>query len=313
MTVNAARPNFFIVGAPKSGTTALDHYLAQHPDIFIPEAKELQFFGSDLETRATFVRSRDRFKVDEGTYLRYFEGARGEKRIGESTVWYLYSRTAAREIYEFNPDARIIIMLRNPVDAMVSLHQQHLYDLNEDIEDFAEALAAESDRKAGRRIPENCYWPASLFYREIYRYSGQVERYLEVFGSEAVQVVVFDDFAEETPTCYREVLEFLEVDPDFQPDFEPVNVAKTYRSAWLQRMSVAPPRALRVFLSPIVRVPALRNFARALVKSINTQPLVSPKIDPGLRAELIHEFEPEICRLKDELGIDIADWTTCER
>ncbi|NLF38083.1 sulfotransferase, partial [bacterium] len=101
-------PDFFIVGAPKSGTTALHAYLGRHPSIFVPARKEPHFFGSDIVSPA-FVRDRD-------AYLSLFAGATTEARVGEASIWYLYSKRAAREIKEFNPDARIIIMLRNPVD-----------------------------------------------------------------------------------------------------------------------------------------------------------------------------------------------------
>jgi hypothetical protein len=109
------KPDFFIVGAPKSGTTAMYFYLKQHPEIFMPERKELHFFGSDFFA-PHFVR-------DLKEYLKFFEGADNKKRIGEASVWYLYSKRAAFEIKEFNPDADIIIMLRNPVDMMYSLRE----------------------------------------------------------------------------------------------------------------------------------------------------------------------------------------------
>jgi hypothetical protein len=109
------KPDFFIVGAPKSGTTAMYFYLKQHPEIFMPERKELHFFGSDFFA-PHFVR-------DLKDYLKFFEGADNKKRIGEASPWYLYSKRAAFEIKEFNPDADIIIMLRNPVDMMYSLRE----------------------------------------------------------------------------------------------------------------------------------------------------------------------------------------------
>jgi len=100
------KPNFFIVGAPKCGTTSMTEYLKQHPDIFIPEEKEPHYFGSDLEY--------PRITKTEAQYLRLFSEAQDERRLGEASVWYLFSQRAAQEIYEFNPLSRIIIMLRTP-------------------------------------------------------------------------------------------------------------------------------------------------------------------------------------------------------
>src|SRR6266545_5937438 len=130
------RPDFFIVGAPKCGTTALNDYLKDHPEIFISARKELHFFGSDLVFRGPR-------RITEQEYLSFFAPARHEKRLGEASVWYLYSQQAAAEIKAFSPAARIIIMLRNPVDMMYSLHSQRLYNGRETISDFAKALATE--------------------------------------------------------------------------------------------------------------------------------------------------------------------------
>src|SRR5215472_18741131 len=108
------RPDFFIVGAPRCGTTAMGQFLSAHPDIFMAR-KEMHFFGRDLRFGRRFYRRN----LD--AYLSEFTGAESRKRAGEASVWYLSSRTAAAEIKEFNPDSRIIIMLREPVEMMFSL------------------------------------------------------------------------------------------------------------------------------------------------------------------------------------------------
>ena len=82
----------------------------------------------------------------KGRISSFSPARKGEKRLGEASVWYLYSKTAAQEIYSFNPDAQIVVMLRNPADMLYSQHSQFLYNGNEDIEDFSEALAAEPER-----------------------------------------------------------------------------------------------------------------------------------------------------------------------
>src|SRR5882672_1680365 len=112
------KPDCFIVGAPRCGTTAMYTYLGQHPEIFMSARKEPHFFGTDLSSPA-LVR-------DEQQYLSLFAKAQNEKRAGEASVFYLYSQRAAREIHAFCPSARIIIMLRNPVEMMYSLHSRHL-------------------------------------------------------------------------------------------------------------------------------------------------------------------------------------------
>ena len=121
-------PNFFIVGAPRAGTTALYHYLSQHPDVFLPRVKEPHYFGSDLEFAVP------RMTFDE--YRNLYQGVTNEKVVGDGSVMYLMSQTAAKEIKKICPEAKIIIMLRHPVDLLVSLHQKMLLTGNETIDDF---------------------------------------------------------------------------------------------------------------------------------------------------------------------------------
>ena len=135
------KPNFFIVGAPKCGTTSMNAYLKQHPDIFVPERKELHYFGSDLAFQ------RDSFL--EEAYSKHFENWEDQKVGGEASAWYLYSERAAEEIHQFNSDAKIIIMLRNPADMVHAHHSQAMYVGGESITNFDEALDAEEGRRNG--------------------------------------------------------------------------------------------------------------------------------------------------------------------
>ena len=139
------KPDFFIVGAPKCGTTALCDYLNQHPQVYVSANKEPFYFGSDLPGHLDWTQQN---------YLALFEPA-GERTCGEASVWYLYSKSAAQEIRTFNPEARIIIMLRNPVEMAYAMHNQGLYNLTEDIEDFDEAVKATERRSQGLDIPAN--------------------------------------------------------------------------------------------------------------------------------------------------------------
>jgi len=126
------KPDFFIVGAPKCGTTALYRFLSQHPEIFLPKVKEVHFFGSDLYLPG--------YVPDTEKYLRLFANARDETRVGEASVWYLYSKVSAAEIKHFAPEASILIMLRNPVDMIHSLHSQLQYVGVERIKGFESAF-----------------------------------------------------------------------------------------------------------------------------------------------------------------------------
>jgi|MudIll2142460700_1097286.scaffolds.fasta_scaffold131688_3 hypothetical protein len=158
-------PGFFIVGAPKCGTTAICDFLNQHPSLYIPEIKEPNFFGADL----TGIKSAK--NVTE--YLEFFTHGQG-RLCGEGSTGYLFSECAAKDYHEFNPSAKIIIMLRNPVDLMYSLHSQLLYNGYEEILDFGEALSMEQYRRKKLNIPAECRRPEALLYTEVVKFHDQV-------------------------------------------------------------------------------------------------------------------------------------------
>lgn len=294
------KPDFFIVGAPKCGTTAMQDYLSQHPEIFMPK-KELHFFGSDI--RFNYRRH------SEKEYLSYFKDAKDEKRVGEASVWYLYSKRAAYEIKEFNPSAQIIIMLRNPVEVLYSLHSQFLYSGNEDIVDFKAALEAEEDRKRGLRIPKTVYWVNGLYYRETVRFSEQVRRYFDVFGRENVHVIIFDDFEADVAKVYKETLCFLGVSEDFQLAFRIINPNKRIRSKFLRDYLLINPPQIAQSFAKVVMPQRLRQGLIKALKWYNTRYEPRPPIDTELRKCLQAEFAPEVERLSELSERDLTHWT----
>lgn len=292
------RPDFFIVGAPRCGTTALYEYLRQHPQVFMPEHKEPQYFGDDLTHLHVRLSERD--------YLGLFRGAKPGQRVGEASTWYLYSRRAAREIGEFAPGAQIIIMLRNPVDVMYSLHRELTFYGGETILDFEEALAAEPDRMAGRRRGPSRR-PEALYYRDAVRFPEQIERYVDVFGEDRVRVIIYDEFASDVPAAYRETLAFLGVDEEFRPSFEIVNESKRPRLPGLQAMIVRPPGPLARLIPTLRRLP-LAHRLRERILLANSRSEQRPPMDAALRLRLTAELTPEIERLEALLGRELGSW-----
>jgi len=181
------KPDFFIVGAPKCGTTALYTYLAGHPDIGMSRQKEPLFFASDL--------GHQRNSATLAEYLRNFDHTTGKSRIGEASTGYLACRTAPQEIFDFNRMARIIVMMRNPIDVSHALHSERMFGGTEHIARFELAFYSQETRYLG--------------YRETTRFSEQIQRYFAVFGRERVHVVLFDDFASAPGIAYEKVLSFL--------------------------------------------------------------------------------------------------------
>ena len=150
------KPNLFIVGAPKCGTTFLYHYLKKHPEIFFPKFKEPHFFGSDL------IRKNGAYDLNLNNYLNLFNS--DKKIIGEASTFYIFSKNAAKEIHAFNPDAKIIIMLRNLIDLTYSMHSQFVFSGDETIENFKESLNIEDKRLRGKKIPTQTTVVNKLFY-----------------------------------------------------------------------------------------------------------------------------------------------------
>jgi hypothetical protein len=296
------RPDFYIIGAPKAGTTAMYEYLRQHPQIYMPERKELRYFGSDLEIR-------DRTPLTLEQYLDYFRDAGDAARVGTAYVWYLYSSNAAREIHEFAPHASVLVMLRNPVDAIYALHSENLFNGNEDIADIRAALAAEPDRRAGRRIPPHSHLVQGLFYSEVPRYSRQLERYFDVFGRDCVHVIIFDDFVSDPAAAYRETLAFLGVDTAFSPrEFAVINANKRVRSEAFRHWLSHPPHLPRRIIRATVPQ-RLRRGAYELAKRANVTTPARPPMPADLRQQLRDQFAPEIDRLGRLLGRDLNAWS----
>jgi sulfotransferase family protein len=184
----SARPNFFIVGAPKCGTTAFYEYLRTHPNILMPEVKEPHYFATDLGAYPSVKTLED--------HTRLFEKATPQHlRIGEASVYYLRSSVATANIREYNPDSQIIAMLRNPVDMVYSLHSELLDWSLETVSDFETAWRMQERRSPGIDLPRGITSPLLVQYAEVGRFGTQVERFRSMFPSARVKLILYDDFA----------------------------------------------------------------------------------------------------------------------
>jgi len=311
---SSKRPDFFIVGAPKCGTTALCHYLAKHPDVFVAK-RETEFFGADLHFGPQFQL----YRRHPEEYFALFDGWDKQARGGEKSVWYLFSKTAAAEIKAFNPEARIIIMLREPTAMLYALYHVFLADGNEYLPTFKEALAAEDDRRAGRRLSRQTYLAQVLVYRETVRFYEQVKRYFDVFGRERVHVIIYDDFSTQTAEVFRKTLEFLGVDPGgstskFEVIGGNVNGNESVRSSALRaflndRMLRQAAIDLRNWL-PYGVFTAMRNtWVKLNELNYRESPTKRRPMDPELKLSLLREFAPEVERLSELLGRDLTHWS----
>jgi hypothetical protein len=205
------RPNFFVVGAPRAGTTTLYNYLRQHPDIYVPKQKELHYF-----TREHAASSYYRPPVirTEYEYLRHFSARKGQSLAGDFSPSYLYFEAAAQEILQFSSDARIIAILRNPTERTIS---HYLMDVAKGLQD--KPLSAFYESTAENSLFHFEYVGASL-------YAEGVARYLRLFGPGRVHVIVAEELWANAESKVVEVLRFLGADPN--APLRPEGPANTY-------------------------------------------------------------------------------------
>jgi hypothetical protein len=324
-------PDFFVVGAPRCGTTSLCSYLAGHPAICFSKPKEPHYFsnlggaGGDLQ--------RDYIE-------RCFAHRRPEHRLaGEGSVSYLYSPVAIDRILALSPRAKFIAMVRNPLEMLLSYHQRLVYLLEEDERELAAAWRLQAARARGEQMPAHCTEPQLLQYAEAGSLGTWLERLFARAGREQCLAVVYDDLAADPAATYARVLGFLGLEPDARTVFRRKQRGRGYRSRALQALLFKPPPSLArlagVRTSAATQAPAvgagaapgaaarpgkgwvrraLRSAGPPVVRlrkrlvrwnSVDVRPRPLP---PELREELRTTFAPEVAKLSQLLGRDLSHW-----
>jgi Sulfotransferase family len=304
-------PDFFVVGHPKCGTTALYEMLRSHPQIYMPPVKEPRFFGSDMHSVPDARAPGGPPRTPE-EYLSLFQAARPAQRAGEASPLYLASHTAAAEIAEVQPDASIIAILREPASFLRSLHLQFVQSHLETEKDLREAIAVEGVRRRGKRVPNaSRLRPQVLLYSDHVRYVEQLRRYEAAFSRERMLVLVYDDLRRDNEATVRRVLRFLGVDDTSSIDVTEANPTVRVRSQRLDALV----HALSVGRGPVSRA------AKASVKAVAPQGLrrqalhvtqrrvvfTAPRRpDERLMLELRRRFKGEVVALSEYLGRDLV-------
>jgi hypothetical protein len=302
--VQRRAPDFFLVGAPKSATSSLHKLLIRHPDVFMCNPKEPHFFCTDLPGLAEMP--------DRDAYDALFASAPPEAKWGDASAHYLLSSTAAREIHAANPEARIILSIRNPVDAAVSYYHQLRDGFREDQPSFEAAWRLQDARARGEHLPSYCPEPRQLQYRELYSYHDQIARYFDVFGREAVKVLRIEEIKTEPDRVIAETLEFLGLPPFEAPvEIPRTNTRRVQKYPALTQLLTAPPPWLRGFVGPTKAVlnrlgikPSevmMKHFAKPADKA-------QTAISPELRREVSAAMVEDITRLEDLLDMDLSAW-----
>lgn len=309
------KPDFFIVGAAKAGTTSLYNYLRLHPDVYFSPIKEPHFFSSDInveEMRSDFKRNvqtdiSDYLKNSLGSprhgafvrkldqYQQLFSLAGNQKRIGESSVSYLFSTVAAQQIKTYSPDARVIIILREPVERAFS---HYLMDLRIGYETGSFIAAVEADYRKARRG-----WGQSHLYVELGLYHQQVKRYLEVFQPSKIKIILHDDFRKAPEKVLSELYAFLEIsDRTSEIDFSVRhNKAELPKSRMLQRIEKMP------FVQKILADYIPGSLRRKLKSGFYSTDKL-PKLTIEDRKALAHYFHDDVLKLGKLINRDLTQW-----
>ena len=294
--MNKTLPGFFLVGAPKCGTSTLADLLAQHPDLFVTTPREPNFFGADLLMQRHFTSLDD--------YLAQFETQ--PRRIGgEGTTWYLYSETAPQEIFDLNPAAKILMILRNPLTVVHSLHSYRLYYGNEHEQDLAKVLRREEKaltrwRETGERKD------VMQIYLDVARYSSGVRRYFDRFGRDQVKVLWFDELRDSPSELVRGVYEFLGVSTDFIPVMQIKNEVGVYKNDRLRRLLITPSDGIRRVARVVPQ--SWRLVIGRSIRRLNTAYGHKPAIAQNVKDYIVDAVRDDVVALEALVKQDLSTW-----
>jgi len=297
-------PNFLVIGAGRSGTTSLQHYLAQHSAVFLPDKAPSHFYCCDglPPIDDPLLRAQTRaFVADPVAYERLFDGARGETAIGEVSPVYLATTAAAPRIAARLPNVKLIAILRHPVDRAWARYVARVRDGLERRTDFRDIVRAETAASLPRDDGFGTYIASGFVHHYLSSYHQR-------FPPERMRIYLFDDLVRDPVALMADLFRFLGVDDRIRLDTAARHNKSggfirnpTVRAAWTGSARLR--TALRPYLPARVRDAGFRAV---------TGDLVAPSLHPALRAELVDLFRDDTLRLQDLIGRDLSHWLANE-
>ncbi len=301
-------PNFFLIGAAKSGTSAVFHALGQHPEVYVSEPKEPMFFAYDPDVKliggGREIRVSDRMVLDRDAYLSLFEGVRNENAVGEGSTAYLHREEAAERVATEVPEARLLAILRNPITRAYSAFDHARLEGWELESDFLRALELEPERFQNN-------WTSMVLYRHVGRYAAHIERWLRFFPPERFRIYVYEDFVRAPAKVLRDMFEFLGVEPSFSPDLSKrYHVARAPRHRLLHRvLRRRPPR----LVSAIARAMMSEDTrARLYLRTYEMNLRVPRPLPAEAASKLRGALADDVRALSELLGRDLTPWLDLE-
>lgn len=295
------RPNFFVIGAPKCGTTSLYYWLSGHPKIFTSDIKEPHFFDSELKSRKVRTLSR---------YKKLFEDANDNHlAVGEGSTGYLFSQEAVPRIESRYSDAKYIVMLRNPIEMAPSLHEQEIQCGVEHVRDFETAWRLSPERRRGRNVHFGCEDPERLDYMNRCSLGSQLEWLLTTVPRSRVLILFLEDIRENSGGEYKKALDFLGVPDDNRSSFPVRNESKGVKYPTLRRFI----RTLGRVRDVAKRIASIDDsFGVGIMKRVNGKDKKSNRkidINRNLKVEMREFLKVEISKIENITGRDLSQWT----
>lgn len=293
-------PTFLVIGAARSGTTALYTYLRQHPEIFMSANKETNFFAFENQAPDCAGPGADYINnsiTDLREYQRLFAGISGEVAAGEASPLYLYSKDAPRRIFRHLPRVKLVAILRNPVEQAYSHYLYARRQMLEPLESFEAALEAEEERKA-------LDWQPLFQYSKFPEYGRQLQRYFDLFSRQQIRIHSYEDFVEQPLSVLGDIFSFIGADRNFAPNLEyRPNAGGVPRNPLLQSAVMKPHLVTRLagYLIPA-------EVKRRIRDAISDRNLEKPQLPGGAKDLLLARLRDDILKLEDLLDRDFSRW-----
>lgn len=294
-------PNFLIIGTQKAGTTSLYYYLKDHPQIYMSPIKEPGFFAFEGE-KPQFCGPGDqeayRSAITEiEAYYNLFKDTSNEIAIGEATTWYLQSPKAPERIRCYVPKAKLIAILRNPVDRAYSAFFHAIRDNRETLSDFAQALLEED-----KRIKKD--WGFLWRYKHMGFYATQLKQYFKQFDNNQIRVYLYEDFKNNPNEILKDIFSFLNVDETFTPEvLTHDNISGIPKSKILDTF-LSQKNPIKKFFKPLIP----SRVRKQIVNQLKMQNMVKPECPLEVRLKLGEVFREDILELQKLLQRDLSTW-----
>lgn len=295
-------PNFLVIGASKSGTTSIHRYLEQHPEVYVSTLKEPKFFALEGE-RPDYKGPGDgeawRDSVTSiGEYEALFDGTTDERAVGEVSPVYLYSEKAVGRIKHHVPDAKLIAVLRNPVERAYSSFLHKRRDGREPFDDFVQALDAEDER-----MREG--WAYGWRYTRVGFYYGQLKRYFDAFAPGQIRVYLYEDLMDDPVGLMWDIYGFLGVDDTFIPDMSRRhNVSGIPKNRFVHSL-LRGRNPVKTALKPLFP----KEMRKRLLVDLQNRNLKKAPVMPSeARRRLTEAYREDILKLQGLIDRDLSGW-----